>query len=84
MVDKVNDNWDLTGQGIGNMTHVVDASGAASVEAAIKEFQLRHVVVGVNGSFLALQGDETPAVGVGVAEAGSAAEGCSLVVSFPA
>lgn len=73
MVAKVNDNWDLTGQGIGNTTHVVDASAAASVEVAIKELQLRHVVVGVNGVYVAVQGDETPA-----------AAGCVVLVSFPA
>lgn len=73
MVAKVNDNWDLTGQGIGNATHVLDASGAASVEDAVKELQLRHTVVGINGNFVAVQGDELPV-----------AAGCVVLVSFPA
>lgn len=63
MVEKVNDNWDLDGQGIGNVTHVllVDTQ-ATTVEAAVKALQLRHVVVGISGDYVAVQGDETPAV----------------------
>lgn len=63
MVAKVNDNWDLDGQGIGNVTHVLLVDTVATtVEAAVKELSLRHVVVGISGDYVAVQGDETPAV----------------------
>lgn len=62
MVAKVNDNWDLDGQGIGNVTHILLVDTVATtVEAAVKELQLRHVVVGISGDYVAVQGDETPA-----------------------
>lgn len=63
MTAKVNDNWDLPGNGIGTITHVllVD-SVATTVEAAVKELGLRHTVVGIAGDYVAVQGDETPAV----------------------
>ena len=62
MVAKVNDNWDLDGQGIGNVTHVILVDTVATtVEAAVKELQLRHVVVGISGDYVAVQGDEVPA-----------------------
>lgn len=63
MVAKVNDNWDLDGQGIGNVTHILLVDTVATtVEAAVKELQLRHVVVGISGAYVAVQGDETPVV----------------------
>lgn len=63
MVEKVNDNWDLDGQGIGNVTHIllVD-TGATTVEAAVKALQITHVVVGISGDHVAVQGDATPSV----------------------
>ena len=63
MVAKVNDNWDLDGQGIGNVTHILQVdTGATTVEAAVKALQITHVVVGISGNFVAVQGDATPAV----------------------
>lgn len=63
MTTKVNDNWDLDGQGIGNVTHILLVDTVATtVEAAVKALQLRHVVVGISGDYVAVQGDETPAV----------------------
>jgi hypothetical protein len=65
MVAKVNDNWDLDGQGIGNVTHILEVStgeGGTTVEAAVKALQITHTVVGISGNFVAVQGDATPAV----------------------
>lgn len=63
MVAKVNDNWDLDGQGIGNVTHVLLVDTVATtVEAAVKALQITHVVVGISGDYVAVQGDATPVV----------------------
>jgi hypothetical protein len=63
MVAKVNDNWDLDGQGIGNVTHVLLVDTVATtVEAAVKALQITHVVVGISGDYVAVQGDATPSV----------------------
>lgn len=63
MVAKVNDNWDLDGTGIGPVTYVLLVDTVATtVEAAVKALQERHVVVGIDGDYLAVQGSETPAI----------------------
>lgn len=63
MVAKVNDNWDLDGQGIGNVTHIllVDTQ-ATTVEDAVKALHITHTIVGISGDYVAVQGDATPAV----------------------
>jgi hypothetical protein len=63
MVAKVNDNWDLAGQGIGNVTHILLVDTVATtVEDAVKALQITHVVVGIAGDHVAVQGDALPAV----------------------
>lgn len=63
MVAKVNDNWDLDGQGIGNVTHVLLVDTVATtVEAAVKALLVTHTVVGISGDYVAVQGDATPSV----------------------
>ena len=63
MVEKVNDNWDLDGNGIGAVTYIllVDTD-ETTVEVAVKALQERHIVVGIDGAYLAVQGSETPVV----------------------
>ena len=60
MAVKVNDNWDLPGNGLGATTHVVEVTGG-DVEAVIKGLMATHVIAGVSGVFLAVQGDAVPA-----------------------
>lgn len=72
MAVKVNDNWDLPGNGLGAATHVVLVDTAATtVEAAIKELMATHTIAGVSGDYVAVQGDAVPA-----------AADTSVVVSF--
>ena len=72
MVAKVNDNWDLAGNGIGSTTHIVLVdTTATTVEAAVKELLVTHTIAGISGAYLAVQGDATPA-----------AADTSVVVSF--
>ena len=62
MTVKVNDNWDLPGNGLGSTTHIVLVDTVATtVEAAIKELMATHTIAGVSGNFLAVQGDAVPA-----------------------
>ena len=60
MTVKVNDNWDLAGNGLGSTTHIVEVTGP-SVEDVIKGLMATHVIAGVSGNFLAVQGDAVPA-----------------------
>lgn len=61
MTVKVNDNWDLAGNGLGSTTHIVEVVGPASVEDVIKGLMATHTIAGVSGNFLAVQGDAVPA-----------------------
>lgn len=62
MTVKVNDNWDLAGNGLGSTTHIVLVDTVATtVEAAVKELLATHTVAGISGDYVAVQGDATPA-----------------------